>query len=161
MAPKTEKTAKSASRRSAKKSENKSARKPHAVKGGGKGKEKASSVVSAPANMVAEEAVHAPEPVQEPTPEFVAEFAPEPEITTPEDLRRREYLEEVALRSGLRKNQVKPVLEAALEVLGETLASGRGTNLPGLGKFKVNRSKDVGRAQVMVCRLRRPHSTQD
>ncbi|WP_247743399.1 HU family DNA-binding protein [Shimia sp. R10_1] len=70
-------------------------------------------------------------------------------------LRKRELIEAVVMRSGVKKRDVKPAVEAALAILGETLAAGQGLNLPELGKLKIQNSKSVDDVQVVNLRLRR------
>ncbi|QYX55314.1 HU family DNA-binding protein [Roseovarius sp. SCSIO 43702] len=71
-------------------------------------------------------------------------------------LKKQELFKKVADRSGAKKNQVKPIVEAAMEVLGEALAQGRDLNLPPLGKIKQNRVKDNPNARVIVAKIRQP-----
>ena len=72
-----------------------------------------------------------------------------------EKVKRGEFVARVATRAGLRPNQVKPVLEAVLAELGDLLVKGEALNHPALGKISVNRHKDLEKADVMVCKLRR------
>ena len=57
-------------------------------------------------------------------------------------------------RSGVRKRDAKPVVEAMLAVLGETLAEGRALNLPPLGKVKISKTKEMGAGRLIVTRVR-------
>ena len=70
------------------------------------------------------------------------------------DLRMRAYLTAVTERSGLKRRDAKKAIEAALAVLGEAVADGRGVNLPGLGKVKVVKTKKQTNASLFVLRLR-------
>ena len=70
------------------------------------------------------------------------------------DLNKKALIEAVVARSGIKQKDAKPVIEAMLAVLGETIAEGRELNLPPLGKLKVNRSVEKPNARVIVCRLR-------
>ena len=72
----------------------------------------------------------------------------------PEELKRKELVDLVVARSGMKKRDVKPVVESMLEVLGQTLGEGREFNLPPLGKLKVQRMKDNDGTQVMVAKIR-------
>ncbi|MBO9397437.1 HU family DNA-binding protein [Shimia sp. R9_2] len=72
-----------------------------------------------------------------------------------EAFRKRDLIEAVVMRSGVKKRDVKPAVEAALAILGETLAQGQGLNLPELGKVKIQNQKSVGDVQVLNLRLRR------
>lgn len=91
-----------------------------------------------------------------------AEPTPAPELSadTAEDtgsdlMRKKELIEAAVARAGVKKRDAKPAIEAALSILGETLVAGRGLNMPGLGKLKVQNSKDLEDAQVVNLRLRR------
>ena len=70
-------------------------------------------------------------------------------------MRKKELVEAAVERAGVKKRDAKPAIEAALAILGETLVAGRGLNMPGLGKVKVQNSKDLEDAQVVNLRLRR------
>ena len=70
-------------------------------------------------------------------------------------VKRSEFVARVAERSGLRPNQVKPVLEAVLEELSQILLNGRELKHPSLGKLSVNRRKELAAADVVHCKLRR------
>ena len=68
---------------------------------------------------------------------------------------KKELVRRVAKRAELRPNQVRTVTEAVLEELGLALSNSEELKLPGLGKMQVKRSKDVGAADVLICKLRR------
>lgn len=70
------------------------------------------------------------------------------------EMKKRELVDRIATHGGLKKKQVKPVVDAMLAVLGEMLAEGREMNLPPMGKMKVNRQKSVAGGQVILIRLR-------
>ena len=76
------------------------------------------------------------------------------------DMKKRDLVEEVVARSGVRKRDAKPAVEALLAILGETLASGRDLNLPPLGKVKLTNARDTTNAEVLTARIRRPSATQ-
>lgn len=77
-----------------------------------------------------------------------------PTITAP-DLKKKELIEAVVARSGVKKRDAKPVVEAMLAVLGETIADGRELNLQPMGKLKITRMKKSAKATVITARLRR------
>ncbi|MEM7318715.1 MAG: HU family DNA-binding protein [Pseudomonadota bacterium] len=77
----------------------------------------------------------------------------EPVVAQPE-LRKRELIDLVVDRSGQKKKDVKPAVEALLEVLGESIATGREFNLQPLGKLRINRVEEKGSGRVFMCRLR-------
>lgn len=82
-----------------------------------------------------------------------AEFVNEPGPTT--HLRRKDLIERTAARTGLRKGEVKPAIEAALEVLSESLDAGEGLILPPFGRLKVIKRKDLEKGEVLITRIRR------
>ncbi|MCF6316628.1 MAG: HU family DNA-binding protein [Marinosulfonomonas sp.] len=80
--------------------------------------------------------------------------APVTAVAGPPVLRKKELIERVVARSGIKKKDAKPTIEAMLAVLGEALASGEELNLQPLGKVMVKRVKEQPNAKVMVCRIR-------
>ena len=70
-------------------------------------------------------------------------------------LRKRELIQRVVDRSGIKKRDAKPVIDAVLSELGEALAENRELVLPPFGKMKVNRQKSVQNGQVFVAKVRR------
>lgn len=69
-------------------------------------------------------------------------------------LKKKELIEAVTERSGIKKKDAKPVIEAMLAVLGQTLADGREMNLQPFGKVKINRAKDVQGGKVLITKIR-------
>ncbi|WP_135504716.1 HU family DNA-binding protein [Roseovarius aestuariivivens] len=86
-----------------------------------------------------------------PDPGVVTETKPDGAAS---DLKKRELLQLVADRCDMNKNQVKPVVEAMMEVLGEAIAEGRELNLEPFGKLKQQRTKDTPNARVTVVKIR-------
>lgn len=70
-------------------------------------------------------------------------------------LQKRQFLNAVAQRSGMRPAQIKDVVEATLAELGDAIASGQTLALPPLGRARVNRQKDLSGSEVIILRLRR------
>ena len=91
-------------------------------------------------------------PAQIPEPEVVVNETPK--VTGPE-LKKKELIDVIVARSGVKKRDVKPVVDAMLAVLGETIADGRDMNLAPLGKLKVTRMKKTTKAHIITTRLRR------
>ncbi|MDO6800260.1 HU family DNA-binding protein [Shimia thalassica] len=87
-------------------------------------------------------------------PVVVTETAP---VLSAPELKKVELIDAVVERSGVKKKFAKPAIEAALAILGESLAEGRDLNLRPLGKVKVQRTKEVANAIVMTTRIRRPN----
>lgn len=76
------------------------------------------------------------------------------EPAAPVELKKPELVDLVVSRSDIKKKYAKPVVEAMLEVLGETLAKGREMNLQPFGKVKYNRTKETISARVVVTKIR-------
>ncbi|WP_439124187.1 HU family DNA-binding protein [Marivita sp.] len=94
---------------------------------------------------------------QAPEPEVVVNETPK--ITGPE-LKKKELIDTVVARSGIKKRDAKPVVEAMLAVLGETIADGRELNLAPMGKLKITRMKKTTKAHIITTRLRRNEPQQ-
>lgn len=94
---------------------------------------------------------------QTPDPEVVVNETPK--ITGPE-LKKKELIDTVVARSGVKKREVKPVVEAMLAILGETIADGRELNLAPMGKLKITRMKKTTKAHIITTRLRRNEQYQ-
>ncbi|WP_240336625.1 HU family DNA-binding protein [Tropicibacter sp. Alg240-R139] len=75
------------------------------------------------------------------------------------EMKKRELIDLVVDRAGVKKKDAKPAIEAALAILGEAIASGRELNLQPLGKLRINRVEDKENGRVIVCKLRQSNST--
>lgn len=73
----------------------------------------------------------------------------------PHVLRKKELIERVVARSGVKKKDAKPAIEAMLVVLGEALSNGEELNLQPMGKIMINRVIDKPNATVIVAKVRR------
>lgn len=91
--------------------------------------------------------------VEKSTPKPTVVTTAAPMLSVPE-MKKKELIETVVKRSGIKKKDAKPVVEAMLAVLGEELARGREMNLKPLGKVKINRIKQLANGRVVMCRLR-------
>ncbi|WP_306150916.1 HU family DNA-binding protein [Roseovarius sp. MMSF_3281] len=69
-------------------------------------------------------------------------------------LRKKELMDAVIERSGVRKKFAKPVIEAMMEVMGEAIGEGRDLNLPPFAKIKQQRTKDSSNVRVTVAKIR-------
>ncbi|MEQ3626932.1 MAG: HU family DNA-binding protein [Celeribacter sp.] len=78
----------------------------------------------------------------------------EPVVAGPE-LKKPALIDRVVERSGGKKRDVKPVVEAMLEVLGQALDNGEELVLPPLGKVKLTRRKPLANGEVLTARIRR------
>ena len=103
---------------------------------------KATSVAVKPAPAKAAEA---------PKATVVSETTP---TTTAPMLKKKELLNLVVERSGVRKKFAKPTVEAMMAILGEAIAEGRDLNLPPLGKIKQQRTKEAANVRVTVAKIR-------
>ncbi|WP_299041335.1 HU family DNA-binding protein [uncultured Tateyamaria sp.] len=79
--------------------------------------------------------------------------APTPVVAGPM-MRKKELIEAVVAKSGMKKKDVKPAVEATLAVLGEALQDGRTLNLQPMGKVKINREKKLASGRMLVARIR-------
>lgn len=109
------------------------------------------TTTSAPTTKAIKAPAHAPEP------EVVVNETPK--VTGPE-LRKKELIDTIVARSGVKKRDVKPVVDAMLAVLRETIADGREMNLAPMGKLKITRMKKTTKAHIITTRLRRNESHQ-
>ncbi|MCX7565257.1 HU family DNA-binding protein [Sulfitobacter sp. F26169L] len=75
-------------------------------------------------------------------------------VVVSNELRKKELFDLVVERSGMKKKDVKPVVEAMLAVLGDALAEQREMNLQPLGKMKVQRGKELADGRALVLKLR-------
>ena len=74
----------------------------------------------------------------------------------PAKLRKKEFVDRVVIASGMRKRDVKPIVEAALKALGEALDKGEQIVLPDIGNMRVANSKETGKGLIHTVKLRRP-----
>ncbi|TMM54387.1 HU family DNA-binding protein [Sulfitobacter sabulilitoris] len=75
-------------------------------------------------------------------------------------LRKKELIDRVVERSGIKKKDAKPVVEAMLAELGEALAENRELVLPPFGKFKIKREKTMPNGRAMVVKVRQSAPSQ-
>ncbi|MBO9464491.1 HU family DNA-binding protein [Tropicibacter sp. R15_0] len=75
-------------------------------------------------------------------------------------MKKKELIDLAVERSGIKKRDAKPAIEAALAVLGEALAEGREINMRPMGKIKVSRMKKVVNGQVINARIRQPEAAE-
>jgi DNA-binding protein HU-alpha len=104
----------------------------------------ATAVASAPA---------AADPAPAPEPTVVEETKP---VAAGPMLKKPELIDRVIAETGMKKKDVKPVVESMLNVLGLGLANGEEMNLPPLGKVMINRTKEMSNANVFVTKVRQP-----
>jgi nucleoid DNA-binding protein len=71
-------------------------------------------------------------------------------IDAPIVLKKPQLLNEVVARTGLKKRDVKPAVEAALAVIGEALARGEELILPPMGKTRIIKSKELNNGAALL-----------
>ncbi|MFV8557533.1 HU family DNA-binding protein [Sulfitobacter sp. SBS6] len=79
--------------------------------------------------------------------------APRPVILGPV-MRKKELIDTVVERSGVKKRDAKPVVDAMLAVLGEALSDSRELNLPPFGKLKVINEKELKNGKMIRVKVR-------
>lgn len=88
-----------------------------------------------------------------PSPSVTVVTEVEPSVSDPE-LKKAELVNLIVERTGMKKKDVKPVVEATLATLGEAIARGQELNLQPLGRIKVKNTKELSKASVHVVRVR-------
>jgi DNA-binding protein HU-alpha len=114
----------------------------------------------APSGAIASVRNRVPAPAIRPSivavpPISVVPNAAEPAADAVNILKKPDFIDRVVERSGEKKRHVKPILEAALAVLGEALSNGEELNLQPLGRVKVNRHRVDDDAELLILKLRR------
>jgi len=95
-----------------------------------------------------EDDAQADEPVGE------ADSAPAEEGGASLVVRKKDFVERVALVAGVKKGKVREITDAVLQVLGEALANGESLAVPPLGKLRV--TKQVGKdGDLLQIKLKR------
>ena len=79
-------------------------------------------------------------------------------VVVSNELRKKELFDLVVERSGMKKKDVKPVVEAMLAVLGDAFAEQREMDLQPLGKLRVQRGKELPDGRALVLKLRQKSS---
>ena len=69
-------------------------------------------------------------------------------------IKKPELVDRVVALSGMKKKDVKPVVEATLDVLAKALINGEELQVPPLGKVMINQVKDVANATVLKVKIR-------
>ena len=65
-------------------------------------------------------------------------------------IKKKDFIDRVVERSGGKRRDVKPAVEAALAELADLLAGGTELNLPPMGKLKPVKTRDLGEGATMV-----------
>ena len=77
----------------------------------------------------------------------------EPVVAGPA-LRKKELLDTVALKTGMKRAEVKKVVEATLATMGLALQDSRDLNVQPFGTVKINRERKLPDGKVVVARIR-------
>ena len=99
-------------------------------------------------------------PAAPPSPEVTVVKAVEPNVSEPE-MKKAELVNLIVERTGMKKKDVKPVVEATLGALGEAIARGQELNLQPLGRVKVNNTKELAKSQVHSVRFRQSKEARE
>jgi len=78
-------------------------------------------------------------------------------LNDPMVLGKKQLIEDVVARSGIKKKDAKPVIEAMLGVLGEAIGAGKNLNLQPFGKITLQKQNEKASARVSVVRIRQPN----
>lgn len=113
------------------------------------------SVTAAPVSAVGSASAV---PTPQATPAVVDTLSP---VISGRELRKKELFDLVTARSGMKKKDVKPVVEAMLAVLGEALKEHREMHLKPLGKVKIQRAKDLPNGQAIIIKVRQNNTNPD
>ncbi|KAG1667670.1 hypothetical protein GQR58_018299 [Nymphon striatum] len=73
-------------------------------------------------------------------------------------IKKPELIDRVVTETGMKKKDVKPVVEAMLSVLARTLSEGEEITAPPMGKLMIKRVKELPNAKVMTLKLRIPNA---
>jgi DNA-binding protein HU-alpha len=80
---------------------------------------------------------------------------PKPAEAAVSTLKKQELVQRVVQMTGVKKKDVKTVVDAVLTTMGEALSRGEDMMLPPFGKTKVNRQKADGQGDMIIIKLRR------
>lgn len=126
------------------------------------------TAATAEASAPPEQETAAAQTTAEQTPETASADAPAPtQSETPDTtaaapaggLRKKELIDRVVALSGMKKKDVKPVVEAMLAVLGDALSCEEQMMLQPMGKVMIKRRKEVQNGEVLELRIRRSTKT--
>lgn len=111
----------------------------------------------APAAQATEQATAKPQAqaTGAPSLSIVTELKPQ---AAGEEIKKKDIIDMVTERSGLKKKDAKPAVEAMIDILGELIAEGRDLNLPPLGKIKHQRTRDTANARIVMLKVRQGKS---
>ena len=75
-------------------------------------------------------------------------------------MRKKQLIDAVVERSGTKKKDAKPVVEAVMAVLAEALVDNRELVLPPLGRFKIRKERKLANSRVLTIKLRQSAASE-
>lgn len=93
------------------------------------------------------------------TKKVLGETAPVEVVAKSPELKKNELIDRIIAKNGMKRKEVKPIVETMLAVMGEAIESGENLNLQPMGKLVIKKKKDLPNATVSICRIRRPKAT--
>lgn len=76
-------------------------------------------------------------------------------------VKKKDFVERSALRSGVKKAEARAAIDAALAVLAEALDRGEDLVLPPLGRLKVARAKVGPKGKQLILKLSLPKNEEN
>ena len=106
---------------------------------------------------------NSPETIKVSLPKAKVVAAPEPsDPDAAGPLKKGEVLDRLVADTGIKRGDVKSVVEGFLALMADHLQAGRDLKLPPLGKVKVVKSKTVGQgATALTVKIRQPKPGDD
>jgi len=68
-------------------------------------------------------------------------------------MRKKQIIDAVVERSGLKKRDVKPVLDHLLAVMGDALAEGKELVVPPMGRIKTHKKKQAAKKTIFFAKI--------
>jgi len=82
-------------------------------------------------------------------------------VTSGVALRKKELIEAVITSTGMKRGDVKKIVEAALVEMGRALQDSRDLNLQPFGNVKINRERKLDEGRVLATRIRQARDVTD
>lgn len=68
-------------------------------------------------------------------------------------IKKKDFVEQVAAAAGVKKAEARAAVDAALAIIADRVLAGDELNLPPLGKLRLMKEKDTGKARIATLRL--------
>jgi nucleoid DNA-binding protein len=68
-------------------------------------------------------------------------------------IKKKDFIDKVVAASGAKKADARAVVDATLALLADRVLAGDEVNLPPLGKLRLLKEKDTGKARIATLRL--------